>query len=83
MHFTMRFRTTAAAILAGIPIAGAIPTIWQVFGLLVLSAGMLIAVYSPDAECFLSGRPAPPIGDVLQCDQAGRERTRPECRQRA
>jgi len=35
------------AILVGIPLSGEIPTPWQVAGLLVLSAGLLVAVHAP------------------------------------
>lgn len=47
------------AILSGIPIAGAMPTAWQLVGLAVLSLGMLIAVRSPDAQCHLTRSSAP------------------------
>lgn len=46
----------AVAIAAGIPVAGQIPDGWNVAGLLILSAGMAISMYSPDAECFCSTR---------------------------
>ena len=35
---------TAIAILAGIPLGGGVPTVFQAVGLLILSIGMLIAV---------------------------------------
>ncbi|HYF88060.1 DMT family transporter [Azospirillum sp.] len=40
----------AIAILAGIPISGVIPTTWQVLGLVVLSAGLLLAVRTAPAS---------------------------------
>lgn len=41
----------AIAILAGLPIAGVVPTPLQIAGLAVLTIGMFFAVRSPDAEC--------------------------------
>lgn len=39
----------AIAMLAGIPISGEIPTTWQLLGLLVLSAGLLLAIWGVSA----------------------------------
>lgn len=47
----------AIAILAGVPISGTLPTALQLLGLLVLSAGMFVAVRSPDAECHITCGP--------------------------
>jgi len=37
----------AIAIVLGIPVSGEIPTVWQVTGLLLLSAGLLLAIQAP------------------------------------
>ncbi|MND54761.1 EamA-like transporter family protein [compost metagenome] len=45
----------AIAILIGIPLTNEIPTLWQMVGLVILSAGLLLAIQAPKA-----GSPTPP-----------------------